>query len=94
VDEELKKVAYLGFEFGCSMTRFPQEYATMQEVTATRVTFPSTSRDLLSEIRREGAQQMLTTAIEAEVAEWVEAHRHIGAEKVSGRLCRKHSVAS
>jgi putative transposase len=49
----------------------------MQEVTTTTVTFPSTSRDVLSEILREGAQQMLTTAIEAEVAEWIEAHRHL-----------------
>jgi putative transposase len=49
----------------------------MQEATTTTVTFPSTSRDVLTEILREGAQQMLTTAIEAEVAEWIEAHRHL-----------------
>ena len=49
----------------------------MQEVTTTTFAFPSTSRDVLSEILREGAQQMLTTAIEAEVAEWIEAHRHL-----------------
>ena len=49
----------------------------MQEVTTTTITIPSTSRDVLSEILREGAQQMLTTAIEAEVAEWIEAHRHL-----------------
>ena len=49
----------------------------MQEVTTTPVTFPSTSRDVLTGILREGAQQMLTTAIEAEVAAWIEAHRHI-----------------
>ena len=47
----------------------------MQEVTTTTVTFPSTSRDVLSEILREGKLQMLTTAMEAEVAEWIEAHR-------------------
>lgn len=49
----------------------------MQEVTTTTFAFPSTSRDVLSEILREGAQQMLTTAIEAEVAEWIESHRHL-----------------
>jgi putative transposase len=49
----------------------------MQEVTTTTVTFPSTSRDVLTEILREGAQQMLTTAIEAEVAEWIDSHRHL-----------------
>ena len=49
----------------------------MQEVTTTSFAFPSTSRDTLSEILRQGAQAMLTTAIEAEVAEWIEAHRHL-----------------
>ena len=49
----------------------------MQEVTTTSFCFPSTSRDLLTKILREGAQQMLSTAIEAEVAEWIEAHRHL-----------------
>jgi transposase-like protein len=73
----LKKAAYLGLNLVVLKTRFPQEYATMQEVTTTSFVFPSTSRDVLSEILREGAQQMLTTAIEAEVAEWIEAHRHL-----------------
>jgi putative transposase len=49
----------------------------MQEVTTTTFGFPSTSQDALTEILREGAQQMLTTAIEAEVADWIEAHRHL-----------------
>jgi putative transposase len=49
----------------------------MQEVTTTRFAFPSTSRDALTEILRQGAQAMLTTAIEAEVGEWIESHRHL-----------------
>jgi putative transposase len=49
----------------------------MQEVTTTAVSFPSTSRDVLSEILREGAQAMLATAVEAEVAAWVEANEHV-----------------
>ena len=49
----------------------------MQEVTTRAVSFPSTSRDVLTEILREGAQQMLTTAIEAEVAEWIDSHGHV-----------------
>jgi putative transposase len=49
----------------------------MQEVTRSSVEFPSTSRDVLTEILREGAQQMLTTAIEAEVTEWIQSHRHL-----------------
>jgi transposase-like protein len=49
----------------------------MQEVTTTSVALPSTSRDALSEILRQGAQAMLSTAIEAEVAEWIEGHSHL-----------------
>jgi putative transposase len=49
----------------------------MQEVTTTPLTFPSASRDVLTEILRAGAQQMLTTPIEAEVADWIESHRHL-----------------
>ena len=49
----------------------------MQEVTTTSFTIPSASRDVLSEILREGAQQMLSAAIEAEVSEWIESHAHL-----------------
>jgi transposase-like protein len=55
----------------------PLEYATMQEVTTTSFSFPSTSRDMLSEILRAGAQQMLSAAVEAEVSEWIESHAHL-----------------
>jgi putative transposase len=50
----------------------------MAEVISSTIGFPaSSSRDVLSEVLRAGAQQMLTTAIEAEVAEWVESHRDL-----------------
>jgi transposase-like protein len=49
----------------------------MQEVTTTSVTFPSTGRDALTAILRQGAQQMLTSAIEAEVAEWIASHQQL-----------------
>ena len=45
----------------------------MQEVTTTSFTIPS-SRDVLSDLLRDGAQQMLAAAIEAEVSEWIEGH--------------------
>jgi putative transposase len=61
---------------------FPQEHATMAEVSSSTIGFPvSSSRDVLSEVLRAGAQQMLTTAIEAEVAEWVESHRDLRDER-------------
>ncbi|HEU4678564.1 MAG TPA: IS256 family transposase [Terrimicrobiaceae bacterium] len=48
----------------------------MQEVNASTIRLPG-SRDSLQEILRQGAQTMLTQAIEAEVAEWIEQHRHV-----------------
>ena len=60
----------------------------MQEVTTTSVSFPSTSRDALTEILREGAQAMLTTAIEAEVAQWIEGHLHLRDERGHRQVVR------
>jgi len=55
-----------------------KEYATMQEVTTTAVSFPSTAaKDVLTEILREGAQTLLVQAIEAEVADWIDRHAHL-----------------
>lgn len=48
----------------------------MQEVNASTIRLPG-SRDSLAEILRQGAQAMLTQAIEAEVAEWIEQHQHV-----------------
>jgi putative transposase len=60
----------------------------MPEVTTTSVTFPSTSRDALTEILRQGAQAMLTTAIEAEVAEWIGEHEHLRDERGHRQVVR------
>lgn len=60
----------------------------MQEVTTTSVAFPSTSRDVLTEILRQGAQQMLTAAIEAEVAEWIGEHDHLQDERGHRQVVR------
>jgi len=50
----------------------------MQEGTTASVTFPSTTcEDVLTGILREGAQQMLATAIEAEVVDWIESHAQV-----------------
>jgi putative transposase len=60
----------------------------MQEVTTASVTFPSTSRDALTEILRQGAQAMLTTAIEAEVAQWIGDHEHLRDERGHRQVVR------
>lgn len=53
-----------------------RRYAAMGKSTAAEVPLASpTSRDVLTEILREGAQRMLATAIESEAAAWIEAHQ-------------------
>ena len=50
----------------------------MSEATRSTIEFPvSSSRDVLTEILREGAQRMLATAIDAEVAERISSHAHL-----------------
>jgi len=50
----------------------------MAESTNATIEFPAlAARDVLTEILREGAQQMLATAIDAEVAEWIERHAQL-----------------
>ncbi len=50
----------------------------MQESTTTTLGFPSTeSKDVLTKILREGAQALLAEAVEAEVADWIDAHDHL-----------------
>lgn len=60
----------------------------MQEVTTTSVAFPSTSRDVLTEILRQGAQEMLKTAILAEVAEWIGEHDYLQDERGHRQVVR------
>lgn len=76
--DELKKAAYLGLILVIRRPPSPPEHATMSEVTSSTIEFPvSSSRDVLTEILRAGAQRMLSTAIEAEVAEWITSHAHL-----------------
>jgi transposase-like protein len=61
----------------------------MQEGTTASITFPSSSaKDVLTELLREGAQQMLATAIEAEVADWIESHAHLKDENGHRQVVR------
>jgi putative transposase len=74
----LKKAAFLGLNLVVYDPILTARNATMQEVNTTTVSFPSTSsRDALTEVLRSGAQRLLTEAIEAEVAEWIDSHAHV-----------------
>ncbi len=56
----------------------PQEYATMRERNDSTLALPATSsQDVLTGLLRQGAQRMLAQAIDAEVAEWIEAHHEL-----------------
>ncbi|HEV3138814.1 MAG TPA: hypothetical protein VGZ26_12945 [Pirellulales bacterium] len=57
---------------------FSQEYATLQEATEDRLIVPApASLDVLTEVLRSGAQSLLTEAIDAEVAQWIESRSHV-----------------
>lgn len=50
----------------------------MRESTNEVVSLPAaTSRDVLTNILRDGAQRLLAQAVEAEVAQWIDSHQHV-----------------
>jgi transposase-like protein len=60
------------------MTHAGQEYTTMFEPSTNSLSFPSvTAKDALGEILRNGAQRMLTHAIEAEVTDWIDSRQQL-----------------
>lgn len=61
----------------------------MPESSNRIVSLPAaTSQDVLTSILRNGAQRLLTHAIEAEVAEWIEAHSHLQDERGHRQVVR------
>ena len=61
----------------------------MAESTSAAIEFPAlAARDVLTEILRKGAQQMLATAIEAEVSEWIDSHAHLVDERGHRQVVR------
>jgi putative transposase len=59
----------------------------MRQVTTAATTLPS-SQDLLTDILRQGAQQMLASAIEAEVSEWIDERGHLTNERGHRQVVR------
>jgi transposase-like protein len=58
-------------------SHIPPEYATLRESSNPIVSLPAVgAQDVLTSILRDGAQRLLTQAVEAEVAEWIETHQH------------------
>jgi putative transposase len=56
----------------------PKEYATMAKSTTASLTLPElTTKDVMTEVLRKGAQQMLAQAIQEEVDEWIEGRAEL-----------------
>src|SRR5947209_2485258 len=65
----------------------------MRESNNRIVSLPAaTSQDVLSGIVRDGAQRLLSQAIEAEVTEWIEAHRLLRDEHGHRQVVRNGHV--
>jgi putative transposase len=61
----------------------------MQESTLDRFIVPApSSQDVLTDLLRQGAQQMLAKAIEAEVADWIESRAHLRDEEGRRQVVR------
>ena len=61
----------------------------MNERSELSVTLPgSESKDVLSDILRQGARRLLADAVEAEVAEWIDRHAHLRDEQGRRQVVR------
>jgi putative transposase len=69
-----------------------KEYATVSQSTSEiRIVPLPGSQDVLTEVLRNGARQMLATAIEAEVADWIDDHAHLKDEAGRRQVVRNGS---
>ena len=62
-----------------------------QSISDIRIVPLPEGRDVLTEICRQGARKMLAEAIEAEVADWIDAHAHIRDEDGRRQVVRNGS---
>ncbi len=61
----------------------------MNESTAPTLELPATtSQDVLTEILRDGAQRLLSQAVEAEVDTWIESHKYVTDERGHRQVVR------
>lgn len=85
----MKKAAYLGLLNHPQAAHAGREYTAMTETTTTSLPFPGADqRDALSDILREGAQRLLSHAIEAEVAAWIDARADLVDERGHRQVVR------
>ena len=81
---EGEKAAYSGVSKVHQRADAAQEYATRTcSTTASRIVPLPQAQDVLTDVLRRGAQQLLAQAIAAEVADWIDRHR--GGRAAAGR---------
>ena len=74
----MKKAVYVGLLNPTPTAHAGQEDTTMHEPTTNTLTFPSSRhRDVLTEILHDGAQRLLTQAIDIEVEDYLNARQHL-----------------
>src|SRR3954452_9430505 len=55
-----------------------EEYAAVEESTILPIAGPTPgTRDVLTDLLRDGARRLLAEAVEAEVLAWIDAHAHL-----------------
>jgi hypothetical protein len=78
VDERLKKAEYPGLLQDHPHAHKALEYATMSDATTNPDALPlPTEHDVLTDLLRHGAKQLLAQAVQAEVAAYLEARSHV-----------------
>jgi len=93
VDESLKKAAYPGLSQDHPHAHEALEYATRNGATTNAAALPLDSeKDVLTDVLRRGATQLLTQAIQAEVAAYLEAHSHLRDEAGRQQVVRNGSL--
>jgi len=61
----------------CNRTALAMPAANPKDAPSKIAWSPGNSRDALTDVLRDGAQRLLTEAVEAEVESWIEFHRHL-----------------
>jgi putative transposase len=93
VDESLKKAAYPGLLQDHPHAHEALEYATMNDATTNADALPlPTEQDVLTDLLRQGAKQLLAQAIQAEVSAYLADRFHLRDEAGHRQVVRNGSL--
>jgi transposase-like protein len=93
VDEGLKKAAYPGLLQDHPHAHEALEYATMNDATTNADALPlATEQDVLTDLLRQGAKQLLAQAIQAEVSAYLADRSHLRDEAGHRQVVRNGSL--